>query len=116
MREVQEIVAILEKNGLKLMDYGPDGMMGRKTPTYLRFIFSCGMGWEHLSVSNEFTCPKWDEMCMMKGIFWKEEETCVQYHPARADYVNYHPNCLHIFRPIGIELPKAADDYDRSDK
>lgn len=29
-----------------------------------------------------------------------------QYHPPKSAYVNNHPNCLHLWRPIGIEMPR----------
>jgi hypothetical protein len=29
----------------------------------------------------------------------------VQYHPAEKDYVSNHPYCLHIWKPVGVELP-----------
>ena len=41
----------------------------------------------------------------MKDIFWGEDEVCVEYHPKREDYVNMHPHCLHIWKPIGVEIP-----------
>lgn len=66
----------------------------------LNFIFSYQMGWEHLSVSMPSKTPTWDMMCRMKDIFWNEDETCVEYHPAKSQYVNMHSHCLHIWRPI----------------
>lgn len=77
-----------------------DGMGGRyydkQTGKFLRFIFSYQMGWEHLSVSTPSKCPTWEQMCMMKDIFWNKDECCVEYHPKEEDYVNNHPYCLHI--------------------
>jgi len=72
----------------------------------LKTIASDQMAWEHVSVSLGDRCPTWDEMCRVKNIFWDEEDCVVQYHPPKSDYVNNHPYCLHLFRPIGIELPK----------
>jgi hypothetical protein len=71
-------------------------------------ICSWGLGWEHVSVSipSSSRCPTWEEMCYVKGLCWNEDETVIQYHPAKQDYVNYHPFVLHLWRPIGIELPK----------
>ena len=61
--------------------------------------------WEHVSVSNEARCPTWEEMCWIKSLFWEDEEVVVQFHPAKSEYVNYHPFCLHLWKPIGFELP-----------
>lgn len=62
--------------------------------------------WEHASVSLPTVCPTWPEMCRVKNLFWDEEDLVVQYHPPKEDYVNMHKYCLHMFRPLGIEMPK----------
>ena len=36
------------------------------------------------------------------------EEICVEYHPKKSEYVNNHPYCLHIWKPIDVELPTPA--------
>lgn len=86
-----------------------DGLGGkyydRINNKWLNFIFSYQMGWEHLSVSMPSKTPSWDQMCMMKDVFWNKDEACVQYHPKEEDYVNMHPHCLHIWKPIEQELP-----------
>jgi hypothetical protein len=75
----------------------------------LMVIASDNLGWEHVSVSLPTRTPNWAEMCFVKNLFWDEEETVVQFHPARSEYVNCHPNCLHLWRPIGRQpkLPPA---------
>lgn len=86
-----------------------DGMGGHYTDTRnnkrLNFIFSYQLGWEHLSVSMPSKTPTWDQMCMMKDIFWNKDEVCIEYHPREEDYVNNHPHCLHIWRPTDVEIP-----------
>lgn len=78
----------------------------------LRCQISDGMGWEHVSVSvaPRFQvakrCPTWEEMCIVKNIFWDETDLVIQYHPSKEDYVNMHPHVLHLWRPIGVTLPK----------
>ena len=80
------------------------------------FIFACrgmethcvassGMGWEHVSVSQEKRPPTWETMCFIKDVFWDESDVVVQYHPRKSDYINNHPNCLHMWRPTDKELP-----------
>lgn len=68
-------------------------------------IASDAMGWEHVSVSRRDRCPTWDEMCQVKTLFWDGDDCVVQYHPPESEYVNNHPNCLHLWRPIGVALP-----------
>lgn len=72
----------------------------------LKAIASDGLGWEHVSVSRRDRCPTWEEMCQVKDIFWDDADCVIQYHPPKSDYVNNHPYCLHLWRPIGIELPR----------
>ena len=66
--------------------------------------------WEHVSVHIEEygkdRTPTWDEMCQVKNCFWNDDETVVQFHPAKKDYVNCHPHVLHLWRnPKGFPLP-----------
>lgn len=37
-------------------------------------------------------------MCFVKGLFWSEEETVVQFHPPESTYISNHPYCLHLWR------------------
>ena len=90
--------------------YGPAGAFMVVAPTSaLLKIVSSGhdteYGWEHVSVSIEHRTPNWQEMCWIKDQFWNEDECVVQYHPPKRDYINCHPNCLHLFRPINVALP-----------
>lgn len=78
-------------------------------------------GWEHCSVSlhNKARLPTWTEMCHIKDLFWPEDEIVVQYHPAKADYINFQSSTLHLWRPAGHDLihppywmvgPKGVED------
>jgi hypothetical protein len=77
----------------------------------IRFQISDGEGWEHVSVTigakgkAATRCPTWDEMCWVKSQFWNEDECVIEYHPPKSEYVSCHPFCLHLWKPIGIELP-----------
>ena len=61
--------------------------------------------WEHVSVSLATRCPTWDEMCLVKSLFWDDEDCVMQLHPPRSQWINNHPHCLHLWRPIGREIP-----------
>lgn len=65
-------------------------------------------GWEHVSVSitesAKQRCPTWEEMCLIKEMFWGEDDCVVQYHPAKKDYVNNHPYCLHLWRSTDTQI------------
>jgi hypothetical protein len=60
--------------------------------------------WEHVSVSTHGRTPFWEEMCFVKDLFWEPEECVIQFHPPISEYVNHHPNCLHLWRPLRFEL------------
>jgi len=62
-------------------------------------------GWEHVSISTPRRTPNWAEMCMVKNLFWGEEECVVQFHPPKSDYVNHHPHCLHQWKWLGGNFP-----------
>ena len=69
-----------------------------KYSRYLQVIASDGAAWEHVSVSMPDKCPTWKQMCFIKNMFWDEEDAVIQIHPAKKNYVNYHPYCLHLWR------------------
>ena len=73
--------------------------------TRLTIVASNGMGWEHVSVSCKSRCPSWNEMCWVKDLFWNDEEAVVQYHPPKSTYIDCHPHCLHLWKPLLVDLP-----------
>ena len=107
MKNLEEIKAT---RNLNIVAENPaEGIMGHyctidytkagtpKVKQQYTFVFSWNNGWEHLSISltdNMNKCPSWDEMCMFKDIFFKDDEACVEYHPKKEDYVNVHPRML----------------------
>ena len=66
--------------------------------------------WEHVSVSLPGRCPNWIEMSIIKDLFWDEDEAVMQLHVPKADHRNLHPNCLHLWKPIGVEIPRPPAD------
>jgi hypothetical protein len=91
-------------------------MRGITYRTTLRVIASRGGGpaeiggddpysrWDHVSVSLPDRCPTWEEMCFIKELFFAPDEVAMQLHPVK-DYVNNHPFCLHLWRPLDAEIP-----------
>lgn len=74
---------------------------------------SDGYDWDHVSVTIQYKgkniMPTWDQMCLIKDMFWDESEAVFQIHPPKSEYVNNHPYCLHMWRPQKqvIELPNS---------
>lgn len=65
--------------------------------------------WEHVSVSCIDRTPTWEEMDKIKKLFWRDDETVVQFHPREDVKINTHPYCLHLWKMMGAEfvLPPA---------
>lgn len=72
----------------------------------LRIVAGNGYGWEHVSVSTSKRPPSWAEMCHVKELFWDPEDCVMQLHPPRSEWVNNHPYCLHLWRPVGVDIPR----------
>jgi hypothetical protein len=79
--------------------YGMNGFfIIKRKDRILRVQVSDQCGWDHVSVSLPDRTPTWKEMCFIKDIFFEDEETAVQFHPPKSQYVDYHPYCLHLWR------------------
>lgn len=96
--------------GLQTIISEPDFGMGyiyldpKKPNKAAAVIWSNGDGWDHVSVSWSDHCPTWEEMCRVKEMFFLPEEAAIEYHPAKSEYVNLHPYCLHLWRPKNGEI------------
>jgi len=87
-------------------------------PTGLLRVISSGTGiveddidWEHVSISLYNRCPNWGEMCFVKDLFWRDDETVIQFHPKKSKYKNHMPYCLHLWKKIGVEHELPEDIY-----
>lgn len=95
--------------------YGNNGCFEIPDPkggtTSLWVLCSDQQGWEHVSVSGRYKSlqstflPTWDDMCLIKSLFWDDEDCVVQYHPPKSEYVNCHPHVLHLWKQVGKEYP-----------
>lgn len=109
MKRNDEITKLTD---LLVMQTAEDGGCGRLFLDTRRLnksavvVWSWGGGWDHVSVSFRNRVPTWEEMCKVKEMFFYPGECCVQYHPAKEDYVNRHAYCLHIWRPQKADMPK----------
>jgi hypothetical protein len=109
----------LQANRIRDGQYGSDEsfhlagafrLMYPGPPSAMLVVMSSGTGpecddWEHVSVSADKRCPTWDEMCWVKDLFWNKHEAVMQLHPAESQYVNFHPHCLHMWRPLKMTIP-----------
>lgn len=75
------------------------------TNKIINVVASDQLGWEHCSVSLPHRTPTWDEMSQIKRMFWGDDDCVVQFHPPKSEYINNHPYCLHLWKPIGTQIP-----------
>ena len=111
---MKTIAEIKENPKLEIQKQTIDGVAGILHMTGLRHctvIASWGGGWEHVSVCPGNRTPDWGEMNKIKDMFWNDDEVVMQLHPAKSNYVNLMPNCLHLWRPIGKEIPVPPTLY-----
>lgn len=69
-------------------------------------------GWEHVSIApkKKYKTPSWNDMCQLKDIFFDGEEEVMQLHPKKSEYVNIVGNCLHLWKPKGIDFMTVLDN------
>lgn len=120
MRDLHEVDRYRMRHPEVLRRYGSfgDGTCGvfelpsvidRQT---LRVVASAGEGWDHVSVSRQNRCPNWAEMEQVKRLFFKDDETAVQFHVPPSKHINIHPYCLHLWRPNdGREMALPPADF-----
>lgn len=97
---------------LRFGEYATDDSIGNNgvfVVPYVQINFRCIVSntdhWEHVSVSLPLRCPTWEEMSFIKSVFWDCDDVVMQLHPAKKDYVNNHPYCLHLWRPLRHKIP-----------
>jgi len=107
MKALKHIQKKLRKARGTVIQAGDDGF-AVSFPCFnvtLECIVSWGDGWEHASIKvrtaeQKTLTPNWEQMCFAKRMFFKDSECVVQFHPAKQDYVNNHPDVLHLWRCI----------------
>lgn len=53
--------------------------------------------WLHLSISHAKRLPTWHDLREAKDIFIGKDRVALQILPREAEYVNRHPNVLHLW-------------------
>lgn len=107
MKTLEELKATPNLSIFNTATDGGVGVIWQAGKRYGSVIWSNGGGWEHVSIApyKKNHTPTWDEMCRLKEMFFRDDEVVVQYHPAKSEYVNNMPNCLHLWRPLNEVMP-----------
>lgn len=100
MRDLKHIKGVMWKT--TPMPYGIKcGLL--ELPTGVRASVVAGNnedGWEHVSIELfARRLPTYQEMQLIKELFWEDEEMVVHIHPQKSEYVNI-TEALHLWRPI----------------
>jgi hypothetical protein len=114
MRDLRELEAYRQRGRHVLDFYGweGDGAHGAfAVPSCIDrqpmvVVASGSDGWDHVSVSRKNRCPSWPEMEQVRRLFFRDDETVMQLHVPAEDHVNQHPNCLHLWKPHHVEIPR----------
>ena len=108
MKRIFEIIADKKHIYSDRLTISVDGIKGFLNVDNLdmSFIASWGGGWDHVSVSpcKPNKVPTWNQMCIVKDIFFNEDEAVIQIHPPKDQYVNNRVNCLHLWRANDKEM------------
>lgn len=62
-----------------------------------------GKQWRHLSVSRRSRTPSHEDMMTAADAFLDREHVVLAIFPKRAEYVNVHEFCLHLWQPLGFD-------------
>lgn len=66
--------------------------------------------WQHVSVSLPDRCPTWEELCLVKDLFWTDEDCVVQFYPPKSDYISNCRFCLHLWRWTKGDFPRPPKE------
>lgn len=70
-----------------------------------------GRRWIHVSVSHRDRLPTWEELREVKDWIIGRAALAVQVLPRAEEYVNLHPNCLHVWHCLdGDPVPDFRRD------
>lgn len=65
-----------------------------------------GKRWMHVSCSRPSSLPTWEDLRLVKDTFIGRDKKAIQVLPPEAEYVNLHPNVLHLWSCLdGDGLP-----------
>jgi hypothetical protein len=49
-------------------------------------------------------------MDFVRRLFFKDNETVMQLHVPVGEHISFHPYCLHLWRPHGVEIPRPPNE------
>jgi hypothetical protein len=105
-------IAYLKETGVEERHWDKHGVFYLPIQSHevgtLKVLASVAAGWDHISVSLPDRCPTWAEMEHVASVFFKPNEIAMQLHVPATDHVNFHPFCLHWWRPLGKPILRPS--------
>lgn len=106
LRKLDKFRIDASRLGFDDLDPSKEGFFGiRVGSEYYSVIASTGAGWDHVSVAGEYVIPTHEVVSAVKEKFFNSDEYAIEIHPKKAEYINNHSRCLHIWRPTEQKLP-----------
>jgi hypothetical protein len=62
-----------------------------------------GKLWRHMSVSRRSRTPSHEDMMAAAQAFLDQDAVVLAIYPRRAEWVNLHQFCLHLWQPVGFD-------------
>lgn len=97
-----------------------DGFTVREKDGGLRVLVDCsfkddGKPWLHVSYSRKHWIPSHGDTVKVKEAFIGGDRYAYAVFPPQSQYVNLHPNCLHLWACMsedGRVLPEFSDELE----
>lgn len=67
----------------------------------------------HVSVAHPDRLPTWEDLKIVKAMFWHTEADVIQFLPPESEYVNVHEYCLHMYGDVaGVRRWRLASPLE----
>lgn len=72
-------------------------------------IMQDGREWLHVSLSRKSRIPSYDDLQLVKREFIGNDKKAIMVFPEQENYVNIHPNCLHLWYSAENPIPEFSE-------
>lgn len=72
-------------------------------------IMQDGKEWLHISFSRKSKMPTYADLQLVKREFIGNDKKAIMVFPEEKNYVNIHPNCLHLWYSAENPIPEFSE-------
>ncbi|KKM56455.1 hypothetical protein LCGC14_1551600 [marine sediment metagenome] len=94
--------------------FGPEGWSYERTDglqVICSIWFRDDKYWLHVSCARLAKLPSYKDLKEVKRVFVGEDKKAIMVFPPESEHVNIHPNCLHLYAPLGDDpLPDFSKE------